>query len=77
MAEKGVIPRRIKDITTPEYLACNYAKATKWPWQHKSQKQFKPPPYPTKPGELISVDQMVSPTPGIIAQITGKITTKR
>ena len=29
------------------------------------------------PGELVAVDQMVSPTPGFVAQITGKLTTKR
>ena len=28
-------------------------------------------------GELVAVDQMVSPTPGFIAQITGRLTTKR
>ena len=29
------------------------------------------------PGQLVSVDQMVSPAPGFIAQMTGKLTTKR
>ena len=28
-------------------------------------------------GQVISVDQMVSPTPGLISQITGKLNTKR
>ena len=32
---------------------------------------------PTRPGELVSVDQLVSPTPGLIAQMTGRLTTKR
>ena len=32
---------------------------------------------PTRPGQVVSVDQMVSPTPGLIAQLTGKLTTKR
>ena len=77
MAEQGVIPRRLKDIPTPACLACHYAKATKRPWRHKSQKQYKPPPSPTKPGEVVSVDQIVSPTPGLIAQMTGGLTTKR
>ena len=77
MAEQKVIPRRLKDIPTPACLACHYAKATKRPWRHKSQKHYKPPPPPTLPGEVVSVDQMVSPTPGLIAQMTGKLTTKR
>ena len=31
----------------------------------------------TEPGELISFDQLESPTPGFIVQITGHLTTKR
>ena len=76
MAEQRVIPWRLKDIPTPACLACHYAKFNKRPWQHKSQKYYKPPPPPTLPGEVVSVDQMVSPTPGLIAQMTGKLTTK-
>ena len=30
-----------------------------------------------QPGELILVDQLVSPTPGLVAQMTGRLTTKR
>ena len=77
MAEQVVIPWHLKDIPTPEWLACYYDKSTKRPWQHKSQKQYKTPPSPTKPGDVVSVDQMVSPTPGLIVQMTGKLTTKR
>ena len=77
MKEQRVIPRRFKDIPNLAFLACHYAKATKRTWRHKSQKYYKPPPPPTLTGELVSVDQMVSPTPGLIAQITGKLTTKR
>lgn len=32
---------------------------------------------PTHPGHTVSVDQLVSPTPGLIAQMTGVLTTKR
>jgi hypothetical protein len=32
---------------------------------------------PTRPGQVISVDQMKSPTPGFIAQMTGILTTRR
>ena len=30
-----------------------------------------------RPGEVVSVDQLVSPAPGLVAQITGILTTKR
>jgi hypothetical protein len=32
---------------------------------------------PTKPGQIVAVDQLVSPTPGLIAQMSGFLTTKR
>ena len=32
---------------------------------------------PKQPGEPISVDQLISPTPGFIAQMCGILTTKR
>ena len=32
---------------------------------------------PTKPGQVVSVDQLVSPTPGLIAQMTGFLTKQR
>ena len=53
-----------------------FAKASKRPWRNKRRNDFQA----TKsldPGDIISVDQMVSPTPGLIAQITGILTTKR
>ena len=77
MAEQKVIHQRLKDIPTPECLSCHYSKASKRPWQHKSQKHYKPPPPPTLPGEVVSVDHMLSPTPGLIAHMTGKLNTKR
>jgi hypothetical protein len=32
---------------------------------------------PTKPGQIVAVNQLVSPTPGLIAQMSGFLTTKR
>jgi len=32
---------------------------------------------PTKPGQVVGVDQLVSPVPDLIGQMTGFITTKR
>ena len=77
MAEQGIIPKRLQNTYTPTCLACQFAKATRRPWRHKKKKNFKPPEPPTKPGQVVSVDQLVSPTPGLIAQMTGILTTKR
>ena len=35
------------------------------------------PRRPSAPGEVVAVDQLVSPTPGLIAQMTGSLTKKR
>ena len=56
--------------------ACMYAKATRTPWRNKPRQDYKPF-RAQHPGDIVSVDQLVSPTPGLIAQITGKLTNKR
>ena len=53
-----------------------FAKQTRRPWRSKQAKNYHIQK-PTKPGEVVSVDQMVSPTPGLIAQMTGILTRKR
>eukprot|EP00978_Attheya_sp_CCMP212_P025958 scaffold84501_cov28-Attheya_sp.AAC.3 len=40
-------------------------------WRDKTRKNEDEPEKVTEPGQVVSVDQMVSPTPGIIAQMTG------
>ena len=67
MAEQGIIPKRLKDTYIRAFLACHYAKATKQPWRNKKRKSFKQPNLPIRPGQVVSVDQLVSPTPGLIA----------
>ncbi|GFH52929.1 hypothetical protein CTEN210_09405 [Chaetoceros tenuissimus] len=76
MAKVGIIPSKLAKCNIPVCVACMYAKAHKKPWRSKLPKE-KPKPAPTKPGELVSVDQLTSPTPGLIAQMTGILTTKR
>ena len=76
MADIGVIPKRLKDCRVPMCSACLYAKATKKPWRGKQKHTYKPKII-TSPGELISVDQLESPTPGLVAQMVGSLTTKR
>ena len=51
----------------------------KRPWRSKKAKDYDENRDHTslKPGEKVAVDQLVSPTPGFIAQMTGKLTTKR
>jgi hypothetical protein len=77
MAKQGILPRRLSKCRIPTCSACLYAKATKRPWRSKPKKNGNDGDKPTKPGQVVSVDQLVSPTPRLIAQMTKFLTTKR
>ncbi len=76
MAKQGVIPKKFDTCGIPVCAACTYAKIVKKPWQNKKVINYQAN-HATEIGQVVSVDQMVSPTPGLIAQVTGKLTTKR
>ena len=54
-----------------------YGKATKTPWRTKGQDDTHIVKQATSPGEIVSVDQLESPTPGFIAQLKGILTKER
>jgi hypothetical protein len=76
MARQGTIPRRLAKCRIPLCTACVYSKQTRKPWRNKPAKaQLEKANL--NPGEVVSVDQMVSPTHGFIAQMMGILTTQR
>ena len=77
MAKDGQLPRRLAKCHVPVCSACGYAKATKRPWRSKTVRDREAEVKPTRPGQVVSVDQLVSPTPGLIAQMTGFLTKQR
>ena len=77
MARHGTIPRRLASCAVPVCTACLYGKATRRKWRHKSSGNEAESYTPTSPGEVVSVDQMVSPTPGLVAQMSGTLTIER
>jgi transposase InsO family protein len=77
MAKQGVIPRRLAKCAVPACSACLYAKAIKKPWRSRTSDNRDDSHKPVHPGDCVSVDQLVSPTPGLIAQMTGFRTMKR
>ena len=76
MALQGILPKKLAHCKIPSCSACLYGKATKRAWRSKLGKQ-KTEKKILKPGEVISVDQMVSPVPGLIAQMVGFLTRQR
>jgi hypothetical protein len=77
MAKMGIIPRRMAKCPVPTYSACLYAKAIRRKWRGKTANNSDEATKPSRPGECVSVDQLKSPTPGLIAQLSGFLTTKR
>jgi Reverse transcriptase (RNA-dependent DNA polymerase) len=77
MALAGTIPRRLARCPVPICTACLFGKATRKPWRGKHTSDGKGYKPVDKPGQVVSVDQMVSPTKGFVAQMTGILTTKR
>ena len=54
-----------------------YGKATRKAWRRRTKDNTDKSGEPKQPGELVSVDQLISPTPGFIKQVCGILTTKR
>jgi hypothetical protein len=74
LAKQNVIPKRLAKVPPPMCAACSYAKATRKPWKNKNRIDYEDIKY-NKPGEMVLVDMLVSPSPGFIAQMTGKLMT--
>ena len=75
MARDGHLPKQLATCDIPICTACMYGKATKKPWHVKGDSKSIPQTI-TRPGQCVSVDQLQSPTPGLIAQLRGTPTTK-
>jgi GAG-pre-integrase domain len=75
MAQKGDLPKSLAKFTPPTCQACLYGRATRIPWKVKGSSNHIQPT--TKPGQCVSINQMESSSPGIIAQLKGIPTIKR
>jgi GAG-pre-integrase domain len=77
MAERGILPKKLLQCQTPLCQACIYGKMTRRPWRMKPSLHKTKPVQVTKPGVVVSVDQLESPVPGFVAQMKGKLTRQR
>jgi GAG-pre-integrase domain len=76
LAEKGILPKRIAKCKIPLCPACVFGKMTRRRWQMASTESSITPDV-CEIGSLVSVDQIQSSTPGIIAQMKGIPTRRR
>lgn len=77
MAKLGHLPKGLATCPIPVCSACLYGKQTRRPWRARTSQSAARPATPLQPGDVVSVDQMVSPIPGFVAQMTGRLTTSR
>ena len=75
MASQGDLPKRLATVIPPFCAPFKYGKQTKRPWHTKGpQGHIRTT---TQPGQVVSVDQLESTTPGFVAQLKGLLTTQR
>jgi GAG-pre-integrase domain len=74
MASKGLLPSKITKCRVPICQSCMYGSLTRQPWRTNA-KPSNITDSVTKPGDHISVDQLILPVPGLIGQLKG-ITTR-
>ena len=79
MARQGIVDKKFSKCNIPVCAACMYGRATRKRWRQKlphDQSKYDNVK-PTRPGELVAIDQLESPTPGFIAQMSGILTNSR
>ena len=77
MGIAGDLPRAIVHAKTPFCAACQFGKATRRPKRFKGAGNEREIRTATAPGQIVSVDQLESRTPGLVAHQKGRPTTLR
>ena len=77
MARQSILPKKLLNAKVPICPACQYGKMTRRPWKTKGQAQRSRVKAVTRPGQVVSVDQLESTTVGFVAQLKGRLTLRR
>jgi hypothetical protein len=77
MAANGKIPNKLGKVKPPKCAGCLFGAMTKLPWHGKESKASYKVFVATKPGECVSVDQMVLTQVGFFMQLKSKLTNHR
>ena len=73
----GLLPKKLQQVRPPRCAACLIGRATRRPWRTKAKHRQQQVPAVRAAGDCVSVDQLESTTPGLIAQLRGFITKRR
>jgi GAG-pre-integrase domain len=77
LAAEGVMPSRLAKCKIPICAGCMYGKMARKPWKTKNSNPVITDDSNLRPGDCVSVDQLVSSVPGFIAQLKGIPTRNR
>jgi hypothetical protein len=76
MAKRGMLPSRLAKCRIPSCQSCLFGKLSKRNWRTKEYNEGGLDKA-MRSGEMVSVDQLQSPVPGLIAQLKGTPTRER
>jgi hypothetical protein len=72
LAKIGKIPKHLANVLPPVCAGCAFGAMTRVPW--KNREATRTVVKATKPGQCVSVDQMISTQVGFYAQLKGRLT---
>jgi hypothetical protein len=58
MAELGILPKKLAQVTAPKCAGCMFGAMNKKPWRIKGNKPKGVVHLATSPGQMVSVDQL-------------------
>ena len=76
-AHNNEIPKQLAKINPPVCAGCLFGTMTRVPWRGKEGSTKHTVFTATKPGEIVSVDQLISTQVGFITQLKGRLTKQR
>ena len=77
MDRASLISQELANVDSPTCPGCAYGKAHRKPWRRKGVRNRKILKIDTVPGQVVSVDRLVIPTPGFVPTHRGTPTIKR
>ena len=77
LMQLGHLPKKLLKVQPPKCAGCLYGAMTKRAWTHVPRSKRKAIKKATEPGQIVSIDQLESNTPGFIAHLKGHLTRKR
>eukprot|EP00957_Ditylum_brightwellii_P118508 9038413-Ditylum_brightwellii.AAC.1 len=77
----GILPRRLKQlfetVTVPICASCMLGEAHRKQWRSKGGRGSIKKENEKEPGDGTSIDQLVSNQPGLVPQLSGKLTNQQ